>query len=106
MAWITRVDLARLAELVVVDLAHGTSSAAVPHEEDLLGEVELGAGDVALDHLVAEVAAIWITDLRLIPSRIEDVCPGVTSSPSRTTKMFSPEPSQTRPLSSSRIASS
>ena len=30
----------------------------------------------------------------------------MTSSPSRTTNMFSPEPSQTSPLSSSRIASS
>ena len=42
----------------------------------------------------------------LIPSRIEAVCGGVRISPSRITKMFSPEPSQTSPRWSSRIASS
>ena len=45
-------------------------------------------------------------DLRLMPSRIEDVWPGVWMTPPETTKMFSPEPSQTCPRSSSRIASS
>ena len=34
------------------------------------------------------------------------LCGGVTSLPSRTMKMFSPDPSQTCPASSSRIASS
>ncbi len=47
-----------------------------------------------------------MTDLRLMPSRMLDACPGVTTWPSRTTNTFSPVPSQTWPLSSSRIASS
>ena len=48
--------LARVAEFVVVDLAdrHQLGRGAV--QEDLLGEVELRARDVALDDRVAEVA--------------------------------------------------
>ena len=67
-----------LAELVVVDLAHRDQLGRGAAEEDLVGQVELGARDVALDDRDSRGrSAIWITDLRLIPSRIEAVCPGV-----------------------------
>ena len=56
LAWITLRDLARLAERVVVDLAHRHQLGGGAGEEHLVGEVELGAGDVALLDLVAEVA--------------------------------------------------
>ena len=51
-------DLARLAgaDRVVVDLAHRHELGGGAGQEDLVGEVQLGAGDVALDDLVAEVA--------------------------------------------------
>ena len=50
-------DLARLAraDLVVVDLAHRHELGGGARQEDLVGEVHLGARDVALDHRVAEV---------------------------------------------------
>jgi hypothetical protein len=51
-------------------------------------------------------AAICATDRAVIPSRIEAADDGVEISPSRTTNTFSPEPSDTRPCSSSMIASS
>ena len=44
------------ADRVVVDLAHGHELGGGPGHEDLVGEVQLGAGDVALDDRVAEVA--------------------------------------------------
>src|ERR1700691_1519849 len=44
------------ADRVVVDLAHGHELGRGPGHEDLLGQVQLGAGDVALDHRVAEIA--------------------------------------------------
>ena len=50
--------------------------------------------------------AIWMADLRLIPSRIEATCGGVTICAVADKEDFSPEPSQTKPRSSSRIASS
>ena len=49
-------DRAGLAEVVIVDLAHRAELGGGAREEELVGERELGAGDVALDDLVAEVA--------------------------------------------------
>ena len=46
----------RLAERVVVDLAHGDDLGRRAGQEDLVGLVELAARDVALDDLEAEVA--------------------------------------------------
>jgi hypothetical protein len=43
---------------------------------------------------------------RVIPGRIEVESGGVQILPSLTTKMFSPEPSATKPSAVSRIASS
>ena len=45
-----------VADRVVVDLADRHELGGGAGEEHLVGEVELGARDVALDHLVAEVA--------------------------------------------------
>ena len=50
--------------------------------------------------------AIWITLSRVMPGRIEVESGGVTILPFLTTKMFSPGPSATNPLSVSRIPSS
>ena len=46
-----------------------------------------------------------ITVSRVIPGRIDEVSDGVWIFPSRTTKTFSPEPSETKPEASSAIAS-
>jgi len=50
--------------------------------------------------------AIWMTESRVIPSRMSDSRPGVKIFPPRTRKTFSPVPSATNPFWSSRIASS
>jgi hypothetical protein len=55
---------------VVVDLADGHQLGGRAGEEDLLGEIELGARDVALDHGVAEVACDL--DHRLAADPVED----------------------------------
>ena len=44
-----------VADRVVVDLAHRDELGGGAGHEDLVGEVELGARDVALDDLEAEV---------------------------------------------------
>ena len=45
-----------VADRVVVDLAHRHELGRRAGDEDLVGQVQLGPRDVALDHLVAEVA--------------------------------------------------
>ena len=50
--------------------------------------------------------AIWMIVSRVMPGRIDADKSGVEIVPSRTTKMFSPEPSAMKPPSVSRIASS
>src|SRR5262245_178307 len=50
--------------------------------------------------------AIWISESRVIPGRIEVDSGGVVIFPSLTTKTFSPEPSAMNPSAVSRIASS
>ena len=47
-----------------------------------------------------------MAEARLMPPRMSALKPGVAMTPSLTTKRFSPEPSQTMPRLSSRIASS
>ncbi len=47
-----------------------------------------------------------MTVSRVMPGRQDDVVGGVDSTPSRTTKTFSPEPSARKPCSFRRIASS
>ncbi len=48
----------------------------------------------------------FVTDARVMPSRIPAPTGGVETTPSRTTKMFSPDPSETMPSSVSITASS
>ena len=50
--------------------------------------------------------AIWISESRVIPGRIEVESGGVVTFPSLTTNTFSPEPSAMNPSAVSRIASS
>jgi len=71
---------------VIVDLPHRDHLGRGAGQEDLLGEVELGAGDVAFDHRVAEVAGDL--DHRLAVDPVEDRggVRGVKISSSRTTK--------------------
>ena len=71
------------ADRVVVDLADGRQLGRGAGDEDLVGQVELGAGDVALDDLVAEVARdLDRPTRRLMPPRIEAVGGGVAITPS------------------------
>ena len=75
-----RRDLAgpALADRVVVDLADGDELGGGAGHEDLVGQVQLGARDVALDDLEAEVARdLDRPSARLMPSRIDAVCGGV-----------------------------
>ena len=91
-------DLPGRLDRVVVDLAHRHQLGGGAGEEDLVGEVELGARRCrARPPCSRGRGRSGSRERRLIPSRIEAVCGGVRSSPSRTTKMFSPEPSQTMP---------
>ena len=63
-------DRAGRADLDVVDLAHRRELGGGAGEEDLVGQRQLGAGDVALDDLVAEVARDL--DARLAVDAVED----------------------------------
>ena len=85
------------ADRVIVDLAHRHQLGRGAGHEQLVGQVELGARDVSLDDLEAEV--MGDLDRRLAVDAVEDAG-GLRRGddrPSRTTKMFSPEPSQTKP---------
>src|SRR3954467_6602233 len=59
-----------LADRMVVDLAQRRELGGRAGDEHLVGEVELGAGDVALDHLKAEV--VRDLDDRLAVDAVED----------------------------------
>jgi len=48
---------------------------------------------------------IWMTESRVMPGRIEEESGGVITLPLETRKMFSPEPSETKPRSSSAMPS-
>ena len=83
------------AELDVVHRTHGCELHCSAGHEDLVRDRQVGADARLLDHAPPGHWAIWITVLRVIPGRIDVESGGVRTTPSSTTKTFSPAPSAT-----------
>ena len=95
MRWVTRPGPA-VADRVAVDRAHRRDLGRGAGQEQLVAGVEQAARRSCSSRTsMPRSRARVITVSRVIPGRSDAASGGVTSTPSRTRKMFSPEPSLT-----------